>query len=458
VRVDWIIARDPELKDRVGGGWITTGPERDFTVKIDASRLQSGRSYFYAFEALGQRSPVGTTKTLSVGPIDVARLAFVSCSNYPFGYFNGYAALAQRSDLDVVLHLGDYLYEYANGVYGDGTEIGRVPRPDRELVSLSDYRLRHAQYKTDPDLQALHARHPVIAIWDDHEHANDAWHGGAQNHQEDIEGDWSMRRAASVRAYLEWLPIRESFHGDAARIFRAFRFGDLVDLFMLDARLYGRDQQADPRDTAAQHAEGRRLLGAEQRAWLDFGLRASKAANTHWRILGQQVLMGQLTPQSGMPPHADAWQGYPRSRSRLLQLLRSEGIDNTIVLTGDIHSSWALELSEDPFSPAHYDSQTSEGALAVELVTPAITSPAPGDPSRARERCDLILTTQPHIKWVDLQHRGFAVLELMRERAIASWYFVPTIERRDPTAILSKQLQVLAGRPRLEEINRGSAQ
>ena len=209
VAVRWQVARDPGMQEIVSAGEATTGPERDYTFKVTAPGLKPGTTYHYRFEALGEQSPVGRTKTLPRDP-DHVRLAFVSCSNLPFGYFNVYRRVAERDDLDAVLHLGDYLYEYPNRDYGDGTRFGRAPQPNKEITTLSDYRTRHAQYKSDPDLQEVHRLHPFVCVWDDHEITNNAYTDGAQNHQvEEEEGDWFVRRTAAVKAYFEWMPIRE---------------------------------------------------------------------------------------------------------------------------------------------------------------------------------------------------------------------------------------------------------
>ena len=228
IPVRWSVARDPAMSFEVAHGRSVAGPRRDHTVKVDATGLSPGRSYFYRFSVLDHDSPVGRTRTLPSGSPSSVRLALCSGSNMAFGYFNAYALLARRTDLDAVLHLGDYLYEYANGTYGDGAPFGRIPQPDREIVTLADYRTRHAQYKSDPDLQEVHRQHPFIAIWDDHEIAKGAWLSGAQNHQPD-EGAWTARWQNAVRAYLEWMPIREVVMGQSARTYRRFRFGSLLE-------------------------------------------------------------------------------------------------------------------------------------------------------------------------------------------------------------------------------------
>jgi len=447
--VRWRIARDPELRDPVGEGRTLAAPERDFTVKVDVGGLEPGATYWYGFEALGAASPVGRTRTLPAGHVPHLRLAFASCANLTQGYWNAYAAIARRDDLDLVLHLGDYLYEYANGVYGDGTALGRVPEPDRELVTLADYRTRHAQYRRDPDLQALHARHPMIAVWDDHEIANDAWLGGAQNHQPGSEGSWVDRRGAAVRAYSEWLPVREEgmpAPDERPRLWRAFRIGDLAELAMLDSRLAGRAHQLPAAERALLADPARSLLGAEQEAWLFERLGASQREGVAWRLIGQQVLFGQVRTAEGLIRNPDAWDGYPAARERVLRQIQRGAIDNVVVLTGDVHSSWALDLALDPFDPRAYDPATGRGALAVELVCPAISSSPPGkDPADAAAREAEYRERLPHLRYLDFWQRGYGVLDLDRERARAEWWHVEGVDRRGLGEHLGAALETRSG-------------
>ncbi len=455
VPVRWRIARDPGLREVVAEGRSQARAERDFAVKIDARGLAPATSYWFGFEAAGAASPVGRTRTLGGAGTARLRLAAASCANITQGYFNAYAALARRDDLDFVLHLGDYLYEYANGTYGDGSALGRVPEPDRELVTLAEYRARHAQYRSDPDLQALHARHPMIAVWDDHEIANDTWQGGAQNHQPESEGAWRVRRAAAVRAYREWMPVRETGMpepDDEQRLWRAFRIGDLADLLMLDTRLAGRARQVAATD-AALADPGRALLGAEQERWLMERLSRSADEGAAWRLLGQQVLLGQVRTAEGQIRNPDAWDGYPAARARLLGHLGAARIPNVVVLTGDVHSSWAMELATDPFDASAYDPATGRGALAVELVTPAISSSPPGkDPADAAARAAEYRARLPHLRYLDMWHRGYVLLDVDRERARAEWWHADGVDRRGLGEHLAAAFEVRAGASRLEAV------
>jgi alkaline phosphatase D len=447
VPVTWTVARDAAFADVVAGGEATATPERDSTVKVDATGLQPGTTYHYRFEALGHTSPIGRTKTLPVGAVSRLRLAFTSCSNYPAGYFNVYAAIAARDDLDVVLHLGDYIYEYAEGQYGQGELLGREPEPLHETLSLADYRIRHAIYKRDPDSQAVHSRHPFVTVWDDHESANDAWMNGAGNHSAD-EGEWSVRRQAAIRAYMEWMPIREQPHGG---IERSFRFGDLVDLLMLDTRLVGREAQVDRMDAAALADAKRSLLGPAQEQWLAQELVRSRDDGVAWRLLGQQIIMGQLRRQEGGPWSSDMWDGYDAARRRFLDHLEAEKIRDVIVMTGDIHSSWAVELSRDPFSA----DERERKRLAVELVTPAVSSPSPIRAEEADAVESGLLATHPHIEWVELRHRGYVFLDVERERARASFVHVATVTERDAATRVAHEVEVRRGQPHLRPIRDG---
>src|SRR5258705_1539360 len=244
------------------------------------------------------------------------RVALVSCSNYPAGFFNVYACIARRTDLDAIVHVGDYIYEFGEGEYGGGAAINRIPKPPRESVTLADYRARYATYRTDPDLQEAHRLFPFVLVWDDHELANDAWSGGAVNHNpEKGEGDWATRKAAGYKAYLEWMPIRESSEA-GIHLYRTLRFGGLADLVMLDTRAL-RDRQGAGANPPGLAPPARTPVGAGPEAWMFHQLRASQRANTPWRPLGQQVMFATLTPPRAPPNHNDAWDRYSAQRGRL---------------------------------------------------------------------------------------------------------------------------------------------
>jgi len=450
VPLTWTVARDPRMEQIVQRGDAKARPERDYTVKLDVQGLEPGTTYFYQFECEGAHSPIGRTKTLPVGEVDRLRLAFCSCSSLPWGFFHAYAQLAKRADIDAVLHLGDYIYEYANGVYGDGTDIGRIPRPDRELVTLADYRARYEQYRSDPDLQAMHQQHPVIAVWDDHEIANDTWKNGAENH-DPSEGDWMTRRTAAVRAYFEWLPIRETSSPEAPAIYRSFRFGDLAHLDMLDTRVVGRDRQLPP-DAMGLAAEERSLLGAEQEAWLEGELGRASSAGVAWKVVAQQVLFAPARRADDSAMSVEKWDGYPAARRRLLDFIAERAVEDVVILSGDFHSSWALDVPREPFSADGYDQTTGRGAVAVEFLTPGISAPGSHDRQKAIDTAAELIEHNPHLRWVDFISQGYAVLDLTAERAQCDWYFVSDVRQRNGTEHFARAFATKRGRSFLEEV------
>ena len=448
VLVRWSIARDPRMKREECGGRVWTDASRDFTVKVDADRLDPNRTYYYQFEVQGAKSPIGRTKTLPLFHARSLRFAFASCSNYPYGYFQVYRRIAERADLDFVLHPGDYIYEYGNGQYGDGAAIGRLVQPDHEILSLTDYRQRHATYKTDPDLQEAHRQHPFITVWDDHETANDSWHDGAENHNPLLgEGDWETRKRVAIKAYFEWMPIREFPWKPKSQIYRVFRYGNLAEIDMLDTRLYGRDKQAaSPADTATLNDPTRQLLGVEQENWLFNRLYQSQSQGVQWRVLGQQVMMAQLSTSRGASVlNVDQWDGYAPARERLFQHIRDLNIDNVVVLTGDIHSSWGSDLSSNPYDPAQYDPATGRGSVGVELVCPGVTSPGIEDPVAAAQQAAGLRFLSPHMKFIELNKRGYVVVDLNRDRMQSEWWHVPTIRERTNVQALAASLVTASG-------------
>lgn len=307
--VAWEVASDAAFSTIVSKGEAKTDAARDYTVKVDASGLIAGTAYYYRFKVDTAVSAVGQTRTLPQITPNEVKLAVFSCANYPAGFFHVYAEAARRDDLFAAVHLGDYIYEYGAGAdqyaSADAEKLGRVSLPANELVKIEDYRQRYAQYRSDKDLQAVHAKLPFICIWDDHEIANDTWKDGAENHTTATEGDFALRRAAALKAWQEWLPVREQDATDPLRAYRSFDFGGLLSLHMLDTRAGGRDKQLDyatyidpttgafdASTFAADMADPtRQLLGAEQMTWLQSQLAASTAT---WQVLGQQILMGKM--------------------------------------------------------------------------------------------------------------------------------------------------------------------
>jgi alkaline phosphatase D len=448
--VAWELAADSAFKQMVIRGTATTGEWRDCTVKVDATGLRAATTYYYRFRALGEQSPIGRTKTLPASNAQRVRLALASCSNYPVGFFNVYARIAARADLDAVLHLGDYIYEYANGTYGDGTKLDRVSQPNREIIALAEYRTRHAQYKSDPDLQEVHRQHPFIVVWDDHEVANNTWRAGAENHHPDRgEGGFVSRRAVATQAFFEWMPIREDRATRQPRIYRAFNFGGLADLIMLDTRLIDRDAQVARReDIKAVDDPNRSIMGRAQEEWLFTELAESKRAGVRWQLLGQQVPFAPLSLPGATTVSTDTWEGYRPSRQRVMNAIADQKLSNVVVLTGDVHSSWAYDVPNNPWDG--YDASTGRGTVAIEVVTPSVTSPSGfGTPEQAAQRVEKMTKERPHMRYVEGLRRGYVVLDVTRERAQADWYYVPTVNEKSTAEEFGKGFVSVAGAPHL---------
>ncbi len=453
VAVSWQVATDPDFRRVVAQGSTLTGPERDHTVKVDATGLAPATDYHYRFTLDRTTSPVGRTRTAPAPTSSPGRLRFalVSCSNWEAGYFSAYRHLAARGDLDAVLHLGDYVYEYGTGqyAYGQSNRVIRPHEPTHEMVSLADYRQRHAQYKTDPDLQALHAVVPWITTWDDHETANDAWSGGAENHQPD-EGDWATRKAVARTAYDEWMPVRLSGTtalGDGVQVYRHLQFGRLADLTMLDLRSY-RSQQVATTDLRPVGDPARTITGDEQMRFLKDRLADNDAV---WKLVGNPVMvspvlfppldkyvagpladMTGILPSDGVPYNVDQWDGYTADRRELVDFLADRGVTNTVFLTGDIHSAWACEL---PVDPGTYPLSRTVG---VEMVATSVTSnnldDLTGSPPRTSSLAveDAIRASNRHVKFLDFDSHGYSVLTITPQEAQMDWYV--TSDRADQAA------------------------
>lgn len=465
VPVTWVVATDPGLRSIVLRGATTTSAARDFTVKIDAAGLRPATTYYYRFNAGGAASPVGRTRTLPVGDVDRLRIAVASCSNHAYGYFNAYARIAERADLDLVLHLGDYLYEYGQAQYGSL----RKPEPAHEMVTLADYRLRHAQYKRDADSQAVHRQHPFVCIWDDHEITNDAWKDGAQNHQPATEGDYSARVTAGLQAYYEWMPIRQ-VDTDRRKNFRSFKVGNLIDLMMLEQRLSARSEQLTATiptqfgngfvQSGAFADASRTLLGAEQETWLFNKLQTSTA---RWKFLGQGVMFAQLKLQGapnaqggGVFLNTDQWDGYNPARNRVYAAIKPAGnraaVDNMVVLTGDIHSSWAADLAQDPHNPdvagGGYNPATGAGASAVEFVGTSISSPGV-DTDTTGQIAGTLRFINPHFKYINLHRRGYMLLDVTPQRVVGEFWHIDTVSSISNLQTFAAAFEVQAGTNRL---------
>jgi alkaline phosphatase D len=462
VELSWVIARDPALTDIVNTGTGNAEPARDFTLTVDADGLEPGTTYYYAFGRTSDaRSVTGRTRTLPKEGVDRLRLVFTSCANYNNGYFNSYRAIANRTDLDIWIHLGDYIYEYADASfdpansYGDPNLKDRAYVPPNEILSVADYRARYSQYRRDKDLQEIHRQHPIIAIWDDHETANNAWIGGAENHQPDKEGDWTARKKAGIQAFLEWVPVRTQAADPVPKIFRTFEFGGLFDLIMLDTRLYARSEQELGTGSgipAEWDDPARTLIGDEQEQWFKDQLSASVNRGSIWRLIGNQVIFSPVINPSGDTGLAsDFWEGYRAQRNRVIDFIVQNGVQNLVFMTGDIHTSWAIDLAANPFEGGPYNPDTGEGAFAVELVGPSITSIAlEGDPTETFAPA-LIRGANPQVKFSDVTHKGYVLLDVTPERVQAEWYFANTIKvPNDPSESLANAFFCRTGARHLE--------
>jgi len=460
VEVRWVVALDPSLTDVVARGYTTAECEHDWTVHVDVTALAAGETYFYRFEAAGEVSPVGRTRTLPSGDVDHARFAFVSCAKFNAGFFNVYRRIAERDDLDFLLHLGDYIYEASNtppATQTPGADIGRPFEPLHECQTLADYRMRYAQYHRDPDVQAMHAALPVIATLDDHELADGAWREGADNHDEQRDGAWAVRRAAAFRARWEWLPARTPDPSDPERVFRAIRIGELAELFLLDFRSR-RDQPTRGPEMASAE---RSALGAEQKAWFLDGLANSSA---DWRLIGNPSPFAR-TWRPGLSAemhrnlralkfmHAkedaldeDQWDGFPAERDELLRAIATTGAGCSLVLAGDLHASMAVE---------HHHPDDPTQTAVVEVVTPSITSqnldeklrvdPGTVGPAIARSFEDEL----PGLRWCELESHGYVVTDVLPDAITLQWWFVDTVLERSSMELLAQELVVPAGRSRV---------
>ena len=478
------VATDNEFTSSsvVSSGFVNATPSTNFTAKVDATGLQAGKTYFYRFKSGRTTSPVGKTRTLPASSATEVKFAVFSCSNYPEGFFNVYG-LASQSDAQYAIHLGDYLYEYPNGVYPTAPTASRIHQPSTEIYSLADYRTRHAQYKTDPNLKTLHASMPMIAVWDDHEIANDAYKDGAENHDAAKEGTFAARKAAALKAYHEWMPIRTG--SDQNIIYRSFDFGNVLSLHMLDTRLIGRDKQVEfsellnPATAATAQASlyspSRELLGGTQGTWLN-GKIASSAAT--WQVLGQQVLMARVefpvsvlsvlnpdtltdpaalaagtaaindyvvaknTPAGSRTPtqsalmdprinpklgyNLDAWDGYPVAREKLLATILGAN-KRLVVLAGDTHNAWNSQLTlAGLLSP-------SQAGLIVgeEFATPSVNSVGFESyfttlPSATVK--SIFESVPDDVKWLDPSRRGYLKMTFTKTQAKGEWVFVNTVK------------------------------
>lgn len=468
IPVSFTVYADPELETPVSFGLASANPGADYTVKVDASGLEPGRVYHYQFIAKTTSgevaSPVGRTKTTNSAGDAAVRLAVVSCSNFPFGQFHVYREIAEDSNLDAVIHLGDYIYEYGIDGYGGsvGQAIGRNHEPPLETVSLEDYRIRHAQYKSDPNLQAAHAVAPWLCTWDDHESTNNSYRSGAENHNPEAgEGNWTDRKQVAVQAYLEWMPVRDP-EADRAResIYRRFNFGDVASVMCLESRLTGRSDEIswftelgglEPEQVPMKalsvlgrvNDPSRTMLGGVQESWLADQLSDSVQTGTAWQVLANQVVMARvkppnftqtLTPEQvqaqevgyvqqlipfsllGFPLNLDSWDGFPAARDRLYTSAKEAGA-KLVTLTGDTHTAWANTLKDG-----------NGDQRGVEFGCTSVTSPGMGTYFRGvPDLGKMFADANDEVDWHDPYGSGFTLVTLMRDSVQADFVKVTDV-------------------------------
>lgn len=493
LNVEWQISSTVDFKTILQKNTVSTSATADFTVKVDVSKLSPATTYYYRFICNGVTSAIGHGKTLAIGTIDKVKLAVCSCSNYPAGYFHVYAEMAKQNELDAFLHLGDYIYEYGAGgyAYDDAAKLGRELKTDnnKEIIKLDDYRRRYALYRTDKDLQMLHQNVALIAVWDDHELSNDTWKNGAENHDDKTEGDFNARKLAALQAYFEWMPIRPATTGSPTlNIYRQFKFGNLVNLMMLDTRIIARDKQLSYASYFTSNgfdaatftqdimSSSRTLLGAEQLQWLQQTLATSSQT---WNVLGQQILMAKmLIPaellsllesrdltkaqqtitelmtikgriaandpsvtaterarvETVLPYNLDAWDGYAYEREVIygtaLNLKKK-----LIVLAGDTHNGWYSQLSNK-----------DQLSVGIELATSSVSSPGMDeylslgtDNAKSAQFEQVFSTLIDELQYTNLNQRGYLLVEFSPTQVKADWIYVNTIKSKDYQVDSSRQ-------------------
>lgn len=541
--VRWTVAEDADFRKPVTEGEAQASAARDHTVKVDVTGLTPGSAYYYRFAVGDTFSPVGLTRTL---PAETARARFavISCSHYSFGYYHVYREIAELDNLDAIVHLGDYIYEYgADGYGGDvGKKLGRVHEPPHELLTLADYRMRFAQYRSDPDLQAAHAAAPFITVWDDHETANNSWVGGAGNHDPATEGKWQTRRDAALKAYFEWMPMRDPAPGKAFHALnRSYEYGQIASIHAIETRLTGRDEElsysddmvyeetvfdiSDPDNPVVIKGEpatgagirrvktpydaagmpvldyermlewqekglpdgcaykpdttrfreeklndpARHMMGETQQAWLAGELKNARARGIQWQVLANQIVMARMdapdfttafpadivekasasspwtkrwldNTRLGLPINLDAWDGYPVAREKLYEGAKAAEA-NLLVLAGDSHNFWASDLHDE-----------AGDLVAVEFATTSVTSQSGyrylGDDPRIPEIAEKTMVSHcPEVKYANVGHHGFVLLDLTAEKADATYMAVTTVREKEYEPLSLARFTVTAEKP-----------
>ncbi|WP_311389336.1 alkaline phosphatase D family protein [Corynebacterium haemomassiliense] len=459
VELEWQIDTSEDFGNPQTGS-VTTSADSDHTVHVDPEGLEPATEYFYRFivksgEFEGATSPVGRTLTAPKedASLDNLNLAIASCANWESGFFSAYGDMAQRAragEIDHVVFLGDYIYEYPTGEYAGKSGVARMHHPEWEITTLEDYRQRHGRYRTDLNLQAAHAACPWIVIWDDHETANNSWFAGAENHTDGrVEGEWPERQGAAVQAYFEWLPVRAQSAGEEQLLYRSFKFGDLAQLTMMDLRTY-----RDAETTGPNFAnDDRTMLGKAQFDWVAQQLQESTA---RWDVLGNSVMVSPMRfvtipddekaniaagymkeRATGIAVNSDQWDGYAAERDRLLTML-DEQESNALFLTGDIHSEWANSIA----SPSGF------GEIGCEMVTTSISAPnvdeilttAFGTYHKEDNSTSLLVEKvirdyNPWVNHIDFDAHGYGIASIHYDYVDMLYYRVSDVE--DPDAAVS---------------------
>lgn len=465
IEVEWKIATDPELTDVIFSGISEAKMDNDYTLKIKVENLNSGTTYYYGFSAFGKNSLTGKTKTTPAGvAAEHLKFGVINCANYQLGYFNAYHQLSKRNDLDAIIFLGDFFYEYGNGVVANPDILtDRQIKPENEVVTLDDYRMRYSTYHLDTNTIRMLQQHPLIAVWDDHEFANNAWIGGATNHQPG-EGLWEDRKAAASQAFFEWTPIESNPEN---RIYRSIQYGNLMELIMLDTRIIGREEPFDDILDPNIQNPNRTILGMEQKAWFFDRLTNSEAK---WKVVGNQVVLSKfsmgwltiLSPAQSFYGYEnlflDGWKGFPAEQQEVLDFIDDNEIDNIVIISGDIHNAFAQDVPNSPndfvlvdtanltqvpiYSPSNnYNGATGEGSLAVEMVVQSTTSDNFDELFGAAVagfvapfiNMDIVAANgtvnlgnpNPHLKYADLANHGYFILDVKPDSVQGNWFYTP---------------------------------
>ncbi|KAL2356927.1 phosphodiesterase/alkaline phosphatase D precursor [Cryomyces antarcticus] len=470
VCVNYKVGLDQNFTRVISSGTAYTSSDIDYTVKVEATGLEPFTRYYYQFNVCNSTnvSPLGRTKTSPAISDYVSKigLAIYSCSNYPFGFFNAYGNPVRKDSVDYVIHLGDYIYEYANGDYGWGQSIDRVPLPDRTIYTLYDYRKRIATYRTDLDLLASHQNFPWIPVWDDHEVADNTYRDGEadlNNTESSFVQDGGVsvdqRKMNAVRAYFEWMPIRQVEMDDNLRIWRTFSLGSLMDLVMLDTRQYDRSLTDLYWNTDYVHAiandAGRSMMGSRQENWFYDQLTSSANRGAVWRVIGSQTVFSRINESvvygNVNPLDYDAWDGYQANRNRTFAHLQDNNIGNNIVISGDSHASWVSDLVWLGDSP--YDEASGNGSIGVEFAGSVVSSPCPYGHNitltSANNYSDWLVANNRELQWQDLYYRGYYELHVSNDEVNASYFGMPTVVTRNPYEISLANFTVKSGANKL---------